>query len=817
MPAGVTYLNDTAWTQVCSGVTALSVYPRHHLVVYFGAAAPAASAPGVVLQGGKLHQIDNITGLGGGMWARSLGPRGSAVISASGGTLYPGVTYPAETPVNMGGNGDVGPINPNGDTALSGWGGGMGPYVPASPGSGGGGGGSGSTPWAGTVGLDGFIYTATAPIGATPDPLTDALVLQSPGFNASGLPTTRTRTIPFLGYGRQFYPNGGTNVTTQAVLSKRVFAGEAGGASVTNSSAKTDRAPFIGFLTPSHRWLTSPSLTIDAFVDHWHAMDGKPVAAVRGAVKDSAGTVFYGPWVSAEIAVTSAASGLSVPVYRLPVDFTGAVAGLLWSYVQVAPNIGTAIYDQLAANPTDEANSGNLPQRHYYDATDTLRRYVTLGGADDTPKGVGTTAGTAPAYLTVNGAAAALDVAMTDLGLGGVILLPDGVTANMTTGLNSRATNAFGIQINGVGPLYNGVITTGADSADYVFEKAIWNRVTIDGTGAGRVFSNRATTAWDHYQTFYKVALVNCPVAATDYFQSCGRCYFWECTSDSPDGFTGDVQGNIVVMSAYLSSKIGGNSTVHAIGCKINTDFSPNVGQLIKAPICAYNLMHAAGGANNVKLDSFLSGQDGFCVVGNVMAHTGATNDDNMELEGLAPEEFYNAIIAHNTCVGGSSNGSRSNQSNEEGDFSLCHEMKVVSCIFDARVKHGDYDNLGAATTPGSRRRNHPVRWGVDEAHNVTHRLSGAAVYGFGANDGERSALYSIDPTTRLSFADDRTARGTNNATITAHGDYRLVAASIPVNLPRPVGASVHHAFDLQGVAIPINGTALPGALQTTA
>lgn len=684
--------------------------------------------------------------------------------------------------------------------ALAGVLGGGGPVIPPAP-------------WDGAIGAEGFYYTAAAPIPALPTEA-DTITLESPGFDASGAATTRTRVIPFLGYGRQFYPNGNVNVTTQAILGKRVFAGEVGGANVTNGSAKADRAPFIADLSPAHRWLTTATLSGEVFVDHWHGMDGKPVAAVRRCVKDSAGTVFKGPWVSTQIAKTSPATGLYVPCYSTSVTFMGAAAGRLTSYHEVAPNIGAAIYDQLAAFPTPEAHSGNLPQHHYYDPTDTLRRYVTLGGADDTPKGVGTTPGSAPAYLTVNGAATALDVAMVDLGLGGVILLPDGVTAAMTPGLNSLATTAFGIQIAGVGPLYNGVITAGGDSADYVFQRTIWSGLSIDGTGGGRVFANRATTAWAFFQTFYRVAFVNCPSGSLDYFQSCGRAYFWECTSDSPDGFTADVQGNTIRIAAYLSSQIGGNLTHHLVGCKVNAEHTfPNG---TRAPIHAFNLSVVASGTNNVKCDGFLAGDDGFCIVGNLMVHTGSITDDCMELEGSAPCEFYNAILAHNTAVGADSNGSRSNQTNEETTAQKYHEMKVVACIFDGRVKDGDYDNVGAATTPGSRQRNHPVRWGVDEEHNVSYpRLS--AAYGFDKFPGERLAPNSINPATRTVFANDRTAYGSNNATLAVPGDYRLIAASIPVNMPRPVGASLHHGFDLQGTPIPTNGTALPGAIQTAA
>lgn len=686
----------------------------------------------------------------------------------------------------------------------------------------------GPAPALGAIAANGWVFTDAAVLTGDYDPqsVPVAFAVQRPGFDAAGRPTSVTDPVLRMKRLRAPYPDGGTLTPSDVALSDYVHAGDSI-AGVANGSTLPYPRPVPAWVSPDLQLVEGGTLTLRLFVAHAYGRNGTPVAAVTLSATDGVATA--SATVAAPVDHPCPLTGLHVPVYEAVLDVSGLADGPLTADAVIYPHVGDTPYRISTDGRARTAMQGVSVQRHWKDGAGALSRVAFVDAALGTPGGsvaAELAAARAAPFDTIRNAALALQAAMGGSASFGRIVLAAGQD-HLCQRLNTVALGPYPLRIEGegTGPGRAGVREDMTDQkAAYLCDRVIWRNIRFLNQG-GLLFSNRAAPGEDKVQIFEGCSfLVNGNTESFSYFNDIGRCAFHDCDSDWSDG-----------MKAVDRDKWKGwwtvgcrglaNSLVHAaLGCVCTGGLrAANAGATRPAhvaPVFAFNRIETAGGTNNVKLDDYVCGPDGIAVVGNVGALTGAPNDDNVEFLGSAPEEAVNVVWYANTFAGGQHNGPRDNKAPLPGGYI---QTFVTGNLYVSRVMPADYDDAGTGFgRDGARRRNWPQRYGTAEYGNMQMAMNAAST-GFGAAEmladapGLRGFYGPPDGSGAPAFANDASQTGSNDH---AGGDYRLVddsdGANRIANVPRLPAAKVAYPLDLDGTAVPLDGTALAGALQQT-
>lgn len=736
----------------------------------------------------------------------------------------------------MGGNGDVGPINPNGDTALSGWGGGMGPYVPAISGGGGGGGGAPDV-----ISPFGWFVTAASALTGDFDPVGNpqTISVTSPGYTTAGAATTVTGPVYKMKRKRLSYPAQATLTAAEYVLSRTIYAGEVV-AGVTNNSTEQFPRPIVEYMTPE--WEVSNStLTIDVFVAHRFARHGAPVARVEIKAGDGTNTITA---VASLVSAVDALTGITVPRYRATLNLaaSGLTPGTISVWPVVYPWVGTVfdVSTQGAAYPNATYVS---VQKHIYGTIDHWA-YVTPGAAG--PGVVQATealarATTAAHFATFDAAKAALIAAKGNLSRTAIMLAPSNTFTYArfdNAALGTEPAYVYGDGTGATRPILVPSVGGGVDKTPKLLRM---ERVRMVQQVASTIaFGNRTTDATATTVLVDYVFDRNGQTAAAA-MKDIGRVQMVRVESI---GYTAGANALMSNASGYHRARqvgtkgIVGQQTMSMIGCDCRwaadgTDggaFAPVTGHHLGA-VCAYNILETANGVNNIKLDGLRVGDEGIAIIGNQgalggTAASGATgtsssSDDNLEFFGFAPltpndySPIKNVLVQHNTFAGASSNGPRDNSAGTDTEQYWSVQWRGnIALVQSVQADVGGSAAVGGASD-GTRTRNWKQRYRCDYSYSVFYQAG--ATHGTGETaKGEIPGFNIVYGTTAFpGFAADRSATGSNNH---ASPDYRLVNDAGGANkialLPKLPAGAVGYPVDLFGVAIPLDGTALPGARQ---
>lgn len=185
------------------------------------------------------------------------------------------------------------------------------------------------------------------------DPNTDAnsIYVQRPGFDATAAAVTVTDRlrihtelrVPYdAAHGIGTYPlqrqAEGADALSRVTLSEYVYSGDVI-PGVTNASTRDYPDPQVLWLMPDHG-ICGETLDLRIFVAHWHARQGRPVAAVRFRVSDGSSTAEQ--LVSTTVFQSYAASGLGCPAFAATLDVSGLADGALVVDAVVYPWVGPA-------------------------------------------------------------------------------------------------------------------------------------------------------------------------------------------------------------------------------------------------------------------------------------------------------------------------------------------------------------------------------------------------------------------------------------------------------------------------------------------
>ncbi|MFN3938085.1 MAG: hypothetical protein ACK4KW_10940 [Gemmobacter sp.] len=251
-----------------------------------------------------------------------------------------------------------------------------------------------------------------------PDTPANTVSVLRPGFDDAGQPITVTDVlrvtsevrVPYnAGYSMSGWPlqreADGDDAIARVALSDFVYEGDVV-QDRTNNSTRPYPDPQFVWLNPDHE-ICGNSLTLRAFVAHWHARNGRPVAAVRFVVSDGSDSVEL--LVNATTFVSYAASGLGCPAFVGTLDVSGLANGALTVDAIVYPWVGPA-YQLSVDGLTGDADMHARTQTAW---KNPARRYAyvtsagTSGGSTSTDPA---TAAAAP-FDTYANARAALNTA----------------------------------------------------------------------------------------------------------------------------------------------------------------------------------------------------------------------------------------------------------------------------------------------------------------------------------------------------------------------------------------------------------------------
>lgn len=251
--------------------------------------------------------------------------------------------------------------------------------------------------------VGGTLDTGLDPVDKlVPGPSTPYLTVTSPGFDASGNPTTVERTVYLTARVRKAFPDqaqwdeavASTTLTIRVFLSDFVYVGDKNGDgyssgvditatfpagmytngtpsaavtgfAVTNNSTLAYAIPIANWTRPAWERLTSYSLTCAAIGFHNEGRDGKPVAAIKFTATAGANSASVTVGTMTKTMPADRGDALPVGEYIGTIDLTGFTDNQVVTVnMQVYPLIGDAnsIYDSTAGTATELTNQYTAPQ-----------------------------------------------------------------------------------------------------------------------------------------------------------------------------------------------------------------------------------------------------------------------------------------------------------------------------------------------------------------------------------------------------------------------------------------------------------------------
>ncbi|MEM9972311.1 MAG: Ig-like domain-containing protein, partial [Pseudomonadota bacterium] len=169
------------------------------------------------------------------------------------------------------------------------------------------------------IDVTGWLADYTSP--PTFDPAGDPryVVVARQGHDAAGAPITVSDDLLIMARLREPYPDQANLTPSNVVLSDFVYGGDAVSGVANNSTAPYPK-PICLWLDHDGRRVYDRSYTARLAVAHWHARNGRPVAAVEFTATDGTTTVSSGK-ITAMTKADYAVSGLSLPCFEASLDF----------------------------------------------------------------------------------------------------------------------------------------------------------------------------------------------------------------------------------------------------------------------------------------------------------------------------------------------------------------------------------------------------------------------------------------------------------------------------------------------------------------
>lgn len=633
------------------------------------------------------------------------------------------------------------------------------------------------------------------------------LIVDSPGFDAQGSPTTVRREVLLTKRVRLPYPDQHTLTEDHVALSDYVFVSDTvvGGAAANESEADYP-LPIPLWLHEDRRIIDDDTVTLRLTVAHAYARRGRPVAAVKLIVTD--GVTSREVTVSELTPVYYSATGITVPAFEADLDLTGLELGEVTCDAIIYPWVGEPYQASVDGTPAPTSNFGTQVVINN-SGLSRPRVYAYVDGIGASPA-VSTDRATALASgFESIGAARDAILAFNDANHGsaeadfGVIVLAEGTW--QAPGMGSTPTN--------VAPLTFEAETAGTPETHVLraaenSNNGLPNHLVIRGIRCETVTDARQYTWSNGGALANTIVLHNC-----DWYQSngtgqdtmlgrSGRVWAVNCTGISAPNagsyFSGDRKQIVLLGSATLL----GNAVYHAAGSRKTPSSSTNANMESKVGTFAgWSTTSIGSGSSPAFNLSQEVGPRGAAFVGCVAevhgTQTGAAaffNADNSR------HDTQNVVVQGNTVV-----GDRVNYNYNDVDFSdkrLCFYQANVSVDFNVKT-----DVFGKNGTFVG---NWPIAYQVG-SHSILAAggsSAGDRTAGVGSWLGEvqpPNTVFGGGPTIPIDFVDNRSRSGSGEG----GGDYRLTAAG---SVPRIPAGRLPYSIDRYGNAVPDDGTALAGA-----
>lgn len=684
-----------------------------------------------------------------------------------------------------------------------------------------------------------------------------ALSVTSTSWTTGGVETTISRTIYATSVVRLPYPDNASldeveaagDLTVRVSLSDYIYADDtvtavnvaagfytddgtggasdanSGGtvASITNSSTRAYVDPQAFWMAPHHlQRFAGDSVTVKLFVMHRHAQQGQPVRAVAFTADDVTGSGPITPVLAT--ATTSGqytASGLYACWYEATLDLSALVDGeLITIDATIYPWVGDAY---TLSTDAETYPSPNLTVRKVVKGVAPLYASVDGTGAG-TPatSSSSATADTTP-YSSIANAASALQTANGGTLQGCVIRILGSTTVAFGT-LSARTWGSGELLIEGVDRVTSIITDNGANTFGSIVGSVRFSNLTLRMTSANVFIDHGSATAAVGVTCEEVTFDLSAGSATYLWFYRAGNMVFDDCDGDWCG--QGHTQINAASASSYIGCDMFENAGVlrayNLVANRMHTPASSvtlggnylwTAGPL-QGGVMAFNSVSVdAVGAAAVDVGSHDHdyGDRGLALVGNVIEYWGAGGQVGLNLAQIEARAFSNVTEAMNTVVGGRTNVAY----NTSGGVTVTKDVVSRHSVhyqmnIKADVLGTDADYIGAW----------PVRHGVgggrclflagDTLGSTAPLADGSAWLGEGLGDAKTSFPVGTLNSATADFADDQSKQGGN----AGGGDYTPGAST---DIPTIPAGETMFATDLFGTAIPTDGSALAGAVQSTA
>jgi len=661
----------------------------------------------------------------------------------------------------------------------------------------------------------------------------DIVYVRRNGFSAPGVAAQPVDELRVLSRLRQPYSDDDlwtavVDGKATATLSNFVYAdddvfdaaGVAGG--IANASTRAYPKPIAAWLNHDRDDCTSASYVVRLAVAHAHARNGLPVAGVRFKATDGATTLTVD--VSAQTAYRFP-SGLYAPVYVATLDFstlTDQAQVTVWA--EIYPWVGE-VFD-ISADADANPSPNLCPLKIFNDWQGALTRiFAYVDGVGAGAPQASSTEATALAnpFATVEAAFAAiqaLDGANVDRG---VVKLKAGThdlgnaSASVTSGLRlplvTRDPAASKAAV---------VLIQSANNSGYLPDHLKFSDITIGRSTSSNIYnfgssvSDLGGAQMDYIKVFDGVTFDRRGFSFGSAFMArIGRVFYFGCDGENCGqhvGFSSSApavsamhgcSGAFVEDGGLCYAAIANDSFGVAVDGEFNTAPPGFTAPAKNGPFFGFNRLSLYESSGHIVAVSGEAGPRGAAVVGNVLESWGGSISAGLWLAAdNSTVNIENLVVQMNTAVGQRVNAMYGEVGANKSGYELGGLYLAWNCKSDV------FKLDGAATG------NWPWRFAVGRRHVVV--LDGAA-NGDGSvfNSSEwigdvlpPASIGNLGGVDAAGFVDDQSTGGGN----AGGGDYTPTAANlVGYELPADV---VPFSHDLLGAALPLDGSALPGAVQ---
>ncbi len=667
-----------------------------------------------------------------------------------------------------------------------------------------------------SVDADGWqaVSSDTSVFDSPYDPYTTPshVVVQRPGFNASGGAITVTDNLPIMTRVRLPDPNELTLTANNVAMSDFVYSGDVI-TGVTNNSTRTYKKPLAVWLDGDLPTVYDSTYTAKLIVAHQYARSGQPVRAVKFIASDGSNPDVTST-VSSMTKTDYTASGLSAPHFEAALDLSSLNDDALITIDAVIyPWVGTSTQ---ASTDYVAYPSINFCEMKVVNLSTEGPVYAYVDGVGGGTPAVNETPATAQAnpYATILAAMQAVSAYNNtnfsrNNATGGIIRLEDGTYAHED--LSAVVVGDAGVVLEGVnstGAIWQG---PGSSNVDDLPDKIVIKDLTLQSTIANVFWlMNGANSTNDRWITYDNVVWDKNGFTNTTAFIMDESGFVTFINNSGDDMLQAVALGGDSKMAKSIgcSGPFIETGTYNAVGCHaLNalmrdrssaTHREAGFGQFV-----GFNFLGDGTQIQIVIAGSITASDIGFALVGNVVEQRGGTLSGLINLGGETGE-CVNVIDQMNTTV-----GARTFHAYTDGSSTFKHTQIRDSVHFLRNTKGDVFDsaanieNWSTIYQVGSR--------GIVAIEGDSN---GASDYGVGIWLGEIEPFDSANGTAGTPVVVDWVDDGSSiaaNGDGTGDGDYRPGGSTA---LPTIPAGLTTYPFDHNGTAVPTDGTAKVGALQ---